>query len=149
MNQSAAISAQGAYQANQERTNAHLAKISADTALTQGAWQANQIRKSGEQRSARTIASSGAQGVTAGSMAPMAGAERTAAGIDALQAKANAYKTAFGFETEALQHSTAAEFTTQAANASSRNTLLTGGLQAIQGGLKDYVDYDRAANYGR
>jgi hypothetical protein len=26
---------------------------------------------------------------------------------------------------------------------------LTGGLQAIQGGLKDYVDYDRAANYGR
>lgn len=148
ISQAEAAAAQGAYAAAQERTNAKLAEMSATDALFNGDWEANQIGKHGRAVAGAQLASSGGQGVTAGSMAPTVAATNAAAATDSLMARFNGYNKAFGYKMEAVQERSKADFTDLATKTNTFNTLATGGLQAIEGGLSDYLNTQRTGLRG-
>lgn len=148
LNQAGSQMTEGMYTARQAKTNARLAGLQARGVLASADFEADQAQKQGRALAGETVARSGSQGVTAGSMAPEAEADELGAASDAAMARLNGYNKAFGIEMEGLGEKYKGEQTELATRTGVGNTLATGGLQAVEGGLSDYLDFQRMQRMG-
>lgn len=136
--QSQAIQAQAAFQKQQYDTNATLADMQSQDAINRGDKQAQLIKTKTSQMISSQRAAMGAQGVEVNSGSNMQIQEDTASigALDALTAKNNAWREAWGYKMQASQYRGAGAMASLAADNESRNTLLTGGMQMLGYGLK-------------
>ncbi len=131
--QSEAAKQQGEYQRRAYEMNARIAGEAAEDAILRGdkAAQAHKGKvKSliGSQRAALA-----AQGIDVGSGSAL-DIQVDSAGLgamDELTIKNNAWREAYGLRTQAVQSLSQARYAESAASNTSRNTLLTGGLQMM------------------
>lgn len=157
--------AQGEYTQGIYETNAKFAAFNATDSLERGEFLAGQIKRKSDRdlsivrKNARVIqgqqrASLAAQGIeiTSGSAADILEETKTLsaldeteikrnAELDAITVKANAWREAWGYQTQAIDYAARGRFARMAGDNSSRNTLLTGGLQATAYGLEGYSQY--------
>jgi hypothetical protein len=116
----------GGAEAKIAETNADLARRDAANALQLGATQAGQIRAKGSQLASEQKVALAASGVDPSSAGNLFASTASGAELDALTAKNNAVKKAWGFETEAATQDVQASM----ARRKSYLGLLTGGLDA-------------------
>lgn len=132
--QSKAQKSQGDFQAQQLDANARIADISADDAIKRGESDAKAHRRRvrlqiGEQRAAMA-----AQGLDLESGSAL-DIQKDTAGFgaeDELTIKNNAFREAWGYKVKAEDLRSSATFTRLGAKQQSRQTLVTGGLNALQ-----------------
>lgn len=131
--QSQALSAQSAYQKQVYNQNASLAGMQADDAIQRGNLEAGKVRKRTNKMIGDQRASFGAQGIdpASGSAANIENETSAMGELDALTAKNNAWREAWGYKVQANQYTNQGSFAELAADNQSRNTLLTGGMQAL------------------
>jgi hypothetical protein len=136
--QSNAIQMQAKYQAQQLNFRSQIANIQAQAALSEGENQAEQIERGGQQQVGSERANEGASGVNVNSGSAMATQQSTQAmtGLDALTARNNAARQAWGYQVEATQEEGQAQMGEITAQGESNATLLTGGLNAFSYGAK-------------
>lgn len=129
---------QGDYQKMVGDTNARLATMQAQDATTRGDRTAGQIQRQGKQMIGSQRAALAAQGVdvNSGSAADVQAGTAAMTAHDALTAKNNAWREAWGYQVQANQSSAAGQFAKIAGDSSANNTILTGGMQALSTGLK-------------
>lgn len=130
--QSQAIEAQAEFQSQMFEFNKELASYKADDALERGTKSANDLRKQVKQLIGSQRASLAAQGIEidSGSAAEIQRNTNYMGKLDMLRIKSNAWREAWGYKVEALNYGSQANFASMAAETNSRNTLLTGGLNA-------------------
>ncbi len=135
--QANALRAQGAYQKQISETNAAIASGQADDAVSRGGVVANQIRRHAEKVKGEQRAAAAGAGVSvdSGDTADLATETELAANQDAKTSKVNAFRAAFGFETAANNATAQGKFAQMGAENQARNTLLTGGMQALAYGM--------------
>lgn len=132
--QSKAQKSQGDFQAQQLEAGARVADIQADDAIKRGESDAKAHRRRvrlqiGEQRAA--LAAQG-QDLESGSALDI---QKDTAGFgaeDEITIKNNAFREAWGYKVQSADLSSSAQFTRLGAKQQSRQTLITGGLNAIQ-----------------
>lgn len=149
--QSRAINAQGAYEESVANTNAKLADLQSKQALHAGDAEIARREEQTRQQEGAARAASGASGVDVNSGSPLA-VQKNIDFIgkqDELTIKNNAARTAWGFQTQALQDRFRARMARLTSKTESQQTLITGGLKAINGPLSIYSDYVRySQRYG-
>lgn len=135
--QAKAYQAQGRYQKAMAETNAMYADLQAKDAIARGDKTAEALKKRGKQVIGEQRASFGAQGIVVDSGSALELQQDTAvlSEIDAMTARNNAWREAWGYRAEAAQASASGQFAQLTARANSGNTLLTGGLQAANYGI--------------
>lgn len=138
--QSQATKSQGAYEKQQYQTNAELASMQSQDALDRGAKAASNIDKNVKQTVGAQRASAAAQGLdpNTGTASELQGQTEEAGALDQLEAKNNAWRESFGYKTEAVTDAGKGNMAGIAAKNSANDTLVTGGLQFLSGGLKSY-----------
>jgi hypothetical protein len=138
ISQANAARAKGAYDTSIANINARTAKDQAEDAIDRGNKAANQVRRQGKKVAAGQRLSAAAQGISAteGDIADLIDETELFSELDATTIRTNAIKEAYGYETQALNASAAGEFAGMAAENSARNTVLTGGMQALGYGLE-------------
>lgn len=141
--QAQAARLQGDYQKQQYDLNAQLADLQSKDALYQGDVMASNEEKkiSATVGSQRAAYSASGVDVNSGSAAITQNESRQTGAIDVLTIKNNAWRTAMGYRMQAISATGQGNFAQLAGQATSTSTLLTGGIQAITGGLN-------AAYYG-
>lgn len=115
----------GSAEAKIAETDAELARGDAAGALQAGATQAGQIRAKGTQVASEQKVALAASGVDPSSAGNLFASTASGAELDALTAKNNAAKKAWGFETEAATQDVQASM----ARRKSYLGLLTGGIE--------------------
>lgn len=147
VSQSAAIRAQGDYQAGIAKTNAAIAGIQKRQVLEAGDIAAS--RKNQETRqivgTQRAAASASGTDVNSGSNALTRIGADFAGKIDEMTIRNNAARAAWGLQTQIIQDDYAGQFAKLTAASQSSQTLLTGGLAAISGPLSIQANYLRFA----
>lgn len=142
--QSQSLKAQGRYQRAVAETNAKLAEMNADDALRRGDKEAARYLKQAKGVRGAQRAAMAAQGieVDSGSAAEIQADTEKIAAENVVTIKTNAFREAWGYRVEGLNQSYAGKFASMAAGNQARDTLLTGGLQALGYGLKgmSYLD---------
>lgn len=138
--QSNAQSAQGNYQKTLYDTNARLATLQGEDAIIRGDKSANQLKTQGKQLIGSQRAALAAQGIDIGSGSALDVQTDTAALIaeDAMTIKNNAWREAWGYKVAANDATNRGNLVKLASDNESRNTLLTGGLKALDTGMKAY-----------
>ncbi len=138
--QSAAIKAKGDYDSTVANANASIAGLSAKQTLEAGDIAASRRQLKTQQTVSAIRAGQGASGVdvTSGSSSLTRIGEDFAGRIDAMTIRNNATRQAWGYQTEAIQDTYAGQFAHLAATAKSQQTLITGGLEAVEGPLNIY-----------
>lgn len=134
----AAIRAASEYQRRQFERNQEFANLQAESALARGTTEANLTRAAGRrvigaQRAA--LAASGIE-VDSGTALELQAQTAGAAAMDAEAIRTNAWREAWGYRVEALNAGTSASLASSAGRVSAANTLLTGGLNALQLGFR-------------
>lgn len=167
--QSQAEKAQGEYQTVMFEINARMAEFQAGGAIERGDWEslmvlrkgkrlAFAVRRAGRRTVGEQKAAFAAQGIqidsgSAGDIVTETELAseidqieiRRAAEIDALTIKNNAWREAWGYKEQASQYGTASALTSSAASTRARNTLLTGGMQALAFSANAYGAHTRNA----
>jgi hypothetical protein len=141
--QASATKAQGEYQSRMMELNAKMAEFNAQYAIKRGDTQAKAAVKAGQRVIGSQRAALAASGVDVESGSAMDVQENTAAlaAEDAMVIKNNAWLEAWGYKTQASSARSQAAFTSMAAGNEARNTLLAGGINGINVGLKYMSDY--------
>jgi hypothetical protein len=136
--QSNALQMQAKYASQQLNFKAQIAQVQAQGALDEGEHQAEQIERSGQQQvgAERTSEAAGGVNVNAGSAAATQSSTQAMTALDALTARNNAARQAWGYEVSATQEQGEAQIGEIAAQGQSTSTLLTGGLNAAAYGSK-------------
>lgn len=145
--QSQAAKTQGDLSRTIYEANATLANEAAAEAIARGDRQANQVkigakRLIGAQRA--QLAASGVD-VNSGSALDVQADTAGMGAMDALTAKNNAWREAWGYKAQALDSASRGRFASLAADASSRSTILTGGLDALRYGTQAAYYYKKGA----
>lgn len=144
--QSAAAEVKGKYERQQGEFNARLAELKAKDAVERGDQEAVKFAKEANQFKGKQKAAMAAQGVDIDS-ASFEGistqTERLTA-FDEMEIRNNAWKEAWGYRVDAANQRTQANFRSRAAQAESRSSLLTGGMQAIGYGAQAYGQHQAA-----
>lgn len=154
--------AAGDYQKGISDTNSRLSQLSASDAVYRGEKEATEAVRRGDKAAAATRrttkrivgaqrAAAGAQGidVNSGSIADVTRETtyigetesrdiRLAAELDALTIKNNAYLQAWGYKVQADEYSYTGRIAALTAKNRARSTLVTGGLNAVTGGINTY-----------
>ena len=147
--QAQAIKAAGSYQAAIAETNASMANVESEQTLEQGDIAAS--RKNLETREAvgAELAKQGASGVSVGSgSAALSRAGTNLVGTtDELTIRNNARRAAFGYQVQATQDTYQAKFARMTASQQAMQSLISGGLQAIETPLTIGSNYLRYARY--
>lgn len=132
--QSKAEQAQADFEASGLNINKKFAEMQAQDALKLGRQSINRTKKEATQLVGSQRAALAAQGVdvNSGSAATIQQDTLTQAELDALTIETNAFKTAFGYKTEAANLATQAKLTKAAGKIKSSQTMLTGGLDAFR-----------------
>jgi len=143
--QANALKMQGDYQKSQYEQNARIAEIQEKDAIARGDREALAVKKKvkgviGAQRAAMA-----AQGIEINDDSALdIQADTAAAGAeDVLTVKNNAWREAWGYKVQASNYNAQGSFAQMASKNQAKNTLLTGGLQAVSSGLQGYKSYSR------
>lgn len=141
--QSKAIQARGDYQESISRVNAEIAGIKEKQAYQAGSIAASRQNLKTEQEVGLIKAAQGASGVAVGS----GSSELTRIGhefvgrVDEMTIRNNAARLAWGYKVQGMQDTYEGEMTKLAVSNQARNTLITGGLGAVEGPLSIYSKY--------
>ena len=137
--QSQAIESRGDYETEVYRTNTRLANLQAEDAIQRGDEDSDTHKEQVKVLIGRQRAILAAQGIeiNADSGSPISIQEETAAlgALDALTIRNNAWRESWGFKVQAADFEARANFAEIEARNNASNTLLTGGLQALNTGL--------------
>lgn len=139
--QSRALKAQGDYQNTIAGVNARIAGIESSQTLEAGDIAASGKAIATRARTGLIVARAGASGtdVNSGSNALTRIGSDFAGQIDELRIRNNAARTAWGYQTQAIQDTYQGQFAKLTASTESQQTLLNGGLSAISGGVGIYA----------
>ncbi len=131
--QSQALEMQANYQKTQSEMNAKLADMQAEDAIKRGNKAAGQVKQQAKRMQGAQRAALAAQGIDidSGSAAEIQENTEVLSAMDAMQVKNNAWKEAWGFKVQALNTRAEGSWAQAAGQAAARNTLLTGGMQAL------------------
>ena len=132
--------AQAQYQKQVMESNIRMANIQGKDAVRRGDRDSSRaISYSKKVRGAQRAAMA-AQGIDVNSGSALDIQDETAAmgELDALTAKNNAWREAWGYKVQALDYGAKGQLMAEAARNESRNTMLTGGLQALRYGAEAY-----------
>lgn len=138
--QATAMRTQGAIQSQQLNTNATLARMQAEDARLRGEVDAQRRARQGAKDIGSQRAAAAAQGidVDTGSAADVQADTERATATDVATIRSNAWRSAWGFNVEAENKQSEAEFAKIAAESRAGSTIMTGGLNAIGYGLNSY-----------
>lgn len=133
-----AAQAQGEFQKQQYDFNASLADRQAAGAIARGDKQAARLKQGAKKLIGSQRVALAAQGVdvNSGSAADIQEETQVLSDMDALEIKNNAWRSAWGFKTEALDNRSRGEMALLAGNNKKSNSILTGGLRFLSGGIK-------------
>lgn len=144
-----AVRALGDYQSSIARTNATIAGVQERQAIETGNVVAS--RKSLETQATvgavRAVQGASGVDVSTGSAAAVRTGIAGAGATDVLTIKNNAARQAWGFQTEALEDTYKGQFAQLTAKSKANQSLLNGGLEAIQGPLNIQANYLRYARW--
>lgn len=131
--QSSAIESEGNYQKSISDINSRFADINAEDAIKRGDKEAIELKKQAKRMIGTQRVNLATQGIDIESGSALDVQEDTAgqAELDAITIRNNAWKEAWGYKVQSLNYSIEGEFAKLSAKNKSRNTLLTGGVQAI------------------
>jgi hypothetical protein len=135
--ESSAIKAQGAYEKSISDTNAAIASLQSTETLQAGQVATARRISQTQQQVGTQRAVTGASGTDVAGASAVLGRLTTenVGGIDALTIKNNAQRQAFGYQAQGIQATAAGQFAELTARARATQSLLMGGLQALEGPL--------------
>lgn len=147
--QARAYKAQGAIESTISGINSNIASLQSKETLAAGDLAVSREDLKTTQTEGSVLANQGASGtaVGSGSNVLVRNAVRSTGDQDALTIRNNAQRQAFGYNSQALEETYKGQFATLTATAQSDQTLLAGGLQAIQTPLSNYANYLRWQRY--
>jgi hypothetical protein len=133
VSQASAIRQQADYQSTMAEQNARLATIKSQDASQRGEVAAQNAARENRQRVGAQRAAIAAQGVNAntGSAAAVQSSQEAVGALTEATIRNNAWREAWGYKVEAANDTAQSKFTKAAADSAVRNTLLTGGMQAL------------------
>jgi hypothetical protein len=139
--QAESLKAQGRYQRQQAYAQAAINEMIAKDVKAKGQTTALRVRQrasvfKGSQRA--TLAAQGID-IETGTPSEVLEETQTLSEMDALTAKNNAWREAFGYQAEASRLRTEGTYAYLASKNQARLTLLTGGLQAFTTGAHSYA----------
>lgn len=145
--QAQAQEAQGDYLKSRYEANARIADIQGADALKRGDEEASQIRRKAKLIQGSQRAAAAAQGIEAdtGSAGDLQGETQMLSALDELKVKNNAWREAWGYKVSANDLRGQAEQAYISSRGAARNTLVTGGLNAIGTGIQAGYYYGRKA----
>jgi hypothetical protein len=142
--QSESYKAQGEYQGRMAELNARALEFEAAEAVRKGDSDANVVRRRANQILGKQRAGLAASGVdiNTGTAAVVQQETEFMSEIDQMTVKNNAWREAFGLKSQASSVRQKGEMDRMLAEQSARTSLVSGGLNAIQYGLKSYGSYN-------
>jgi hypothetical protein len=143
--QSEALKATGRYQKSIADVNATMADLAGTQTLQAGDIAASRKNLETKGKVGEELAVQGASGVDvgSGSAALTRIGTNLAGGIDELTIRNNAARQAWGYKVQGIQDRFQGQFAQMTAENQAKQTLLSGGLQAIAGPLQIYGTYQR------
>jgi hypothetical protein len=143
--QSEALKTQGQYQERMADLNAKSMEWQADQVIEKGNEDASAYRRKMRQLEGKQKVAMAAGGLdtTSGSAAELLAETQTISVLDQATIKNNAYRAAWGLKSEASNLRGAGEFARVSSESQSRQTLVTGGLNAVSGGVSTYYNRKR------
>lgn len=134
--------AQADYQNKMSKINSDFAEMQGRDAIARGDVQAGKIKKGARQVVGAQRAALAAQGIdiSSGSALDVQRETETLGELDAIQARNNAWREAWGYKVEAAQASAQGQMAMIAGKATAKATLMTGGAQAagqLYGGVSN------------
>jgi hypothetical protein len=143
-----ALKAQGDYESTIANTNAKIANLQAKQTLEAGDIIASRKNLETQQKVGAIKAQQGASGVdvASGSAAAVRASAEGAGTQDELTIRNNAQRQAWGYQTEAINDTFKGQFAQLTAKAGAQQSLMAGGLQAVEGPLaieSNYMRWDR------
>lgn len=147
--QSQAIKARAAYQSTIAKINSELSTMQAEDAIKRGDIEARNYQKEVDQMIGSQRVAYAAQGVDVnfGSAAEIQEETRMQGAIDALKIRNNAWREAWGYRVEANNSTFAGEFAKIEGKSAARQTLLTGGMQALSYGTQAYGSFSQSSYF--
>lgn len=126
------------FEAKQHETNARIADIQGEEAIRRGDSDAKILKSRTSQSIGARRAAAAAQGIDpdSGSAADLQESDRRQGEIDTLTLKNNAWREAWGFKVDAQNSRGNAMITRAAGQSRASNTMLAGGMQALDSGIK-------------
>lgn len=148
--QSKALRAKGSYEEGLANTNAIMAEMSGEQAIEAGDISASRKDLETKQKVGSVLATQGASGVdvASGSNAAVRNALNLVGTTDALTIRDNARRVAWGYKTQAMNDRYQGKFAQLTAKSESEQSLLEGGLKAIEGPLSIYAYKSRRSGIG-
>lgn len=133
----------GNYAEQNAELNAKLAEMDAKDATRRGDDAANAARKRASQVRGAQRAAFAAQGIDVGQGTALDLQRETEVmgEQEAQMIKNNAWREAWGYQMEAQNQRTAGQFAQSSAQYRANNTVLTGGMRAINSGLRDAYQF--------
>lgn len=138
ISQAQAMRAQGAYQKSISEINARRGRMRAEDAVVRGHSDATAVRRQANKVKSEQRAAAAAQGQdpNSGDFADLQLETDLAANQDMRTIETNAWREAFGHESEAANATAAGRFADMTAQQEARTTVLTGGMRALSYGLE-------------
>jgi len=136
--QASSIRTQAKFTAQQAETNAKIAERQAEDAISEGDQRANAIRRQASQIKGAQKAAFAGQGVNINAGSPLDIADETTVNseIDMMTARNNAWREAWGYRVQANDINTQAGFQSLASRNEARQTMIAGGMSAINYGVQ-------------
>lgn len=143
--QSQAMESQGIFNAQLAETNARLARLQAEDAIARGEKEAANHKNRVGQMVGSQRAAMAAQGISvdSGSAAQIQAETYAIGDEDARTIRTNAWREAWGYQTQAINYQSQGQFDRMASRNQARNTLLTGGMQAASYGAQSYAAFKK------
>lgn len=135
--QAQAITSQGSAEAQMFEQNARLATMQAEDATARGEVEVGQHQRSVKKLLGAQRARLAAQGldVSADSALDVQAETAQLGALDTLTLRNNAFREAWGYQTQALDYQDRAKMARLTAKAKSKSTILTGGMEVARQGL--------------
>jgi len=132
--ESNAIAEEGKFQKSIFETNARFSELQAEDSIKRGEKEAERVKRRAKQLLGKQRTALAAQGIVLDDGTALQIQEDTAeqGAVDAMTARNNAWREAWGFKTQALDYRTRGRLAELSARTRSRNALLTGGMQAAK-----------------
>lgn len=141
--QSQALKANATYQRNLSNINKNFAELAYDETIRRGGTDAAIVDKNVRRTIGSQRASLAAQGIDVGtgSAQEIIRDTQRRGSVDAITVKNNALREAWGYKVSAIEQTAKGEFIDITARSAIRNTLVTGGIDALSSGIKSYASY--------
>lgn len=140
---SQAIKSKTAYESQQLQLNSRISELQAISAERRGREESRAYKTEVKQLIGKQRASLAAQGIdiSTGSALDIQVETAELGAEDALTIRNNAFREATGYRIEAIGYKGQAAFTEVAGKSNARNTLISGGLNAINQGVQTYASF--------